>query len=408
MKKNLAPQLSSFRWKGINSTGKKVSGQLLAMTEIEVRGKLSEQNIKVKKISKGSAPLLTRMFNKVKAKDITLLTRQLATMLTTGVPIIQALKLVGENHRKPEMKSILTQISKGVEAGTPISKAMRNTSSHFDPLYVDLIQTGEQSGNLAEVFQRLAIYREKSEELKAKVIKALIYPAMVVLVALSVSYLMLTMVIPEFESMFSGFGAELPWFTQQVLKLSHAVQAYSFIALIMVNLTYLVFRTARKKSFAFRLKTSRLGLKCPVIGGVLAKAAIAKFSRTLATSFSAGIPILSSLKTTAKTAGNVHFEYAVNEVHRDTASGMPMYIAMRNTEAFPEMVLQMVMIGEESGKLDDMLNKIASIYEFEVDNTVDNLGKILEPLIIVFLGVVVGGLVVSMYLPIFNLMSVLG
>lgn len=408
MKKNLAPQLSSFRWKGINSTGKKVSGQLLAMTEIEVRSKLNEQNIKVKKISKGSAPLFTRLFNKVKAKDITLLTRQLATMLTTGVPIIQALKLVGENHRKPEMKSILTQISKGVEAGTPISKAMRNTSSHFDSLYVDLIQTGEQSGNLAEVFQRLAIYREKSEELKAKVIKALIYPAMVVLVALSVSYLMLTMVIPEFESMFSGFGAELPWFTQQVLKLSHAVQAYSFIALIMVNLTYLAFRTARKKSFAFRLKTSRLGLKCPVIGGVLAKAAIAKFSRTLATSFSAGIPILSSLKTTAKTAGNVHFEYAVNEVHRDTASGMPMYIAMRNTEAFPEMVLQMVMIGEESGKLDDMLNKIASIYEFEVDNTVDNLGKILEPLIIVFLGVVVGGLVVSMYLPIFNLMSVLG
>ncbi len=408
MKNKSGPQLSSFNWKGINSTGRKVSGQILALAESEARDKLSEQNIKIKKIRKGSVPLFTRLFQKVKGKDITLLTRQLSTMLTTGVPIVQALKLVGDNHRKPEMKSILNQISKGVEAGTPISKAMRNTSRHFDSLYVDLIQTGEQSGNLAEVFERLATYREKSEELKAKVVKALIYPAMVVLVALSVSYLMLTMVIPEFESMFAGFGAELPWFTQQILKLSHAVQAYSLIALVSVILSFLAFKTARKKSFMFRLKTRRLGLKTPVLGSILAKASIAKFSRTLATSFSAGIPILSSLKTTAKTAGNVHFEYAINDVHRDTASGMPMYIAMRNTEAFPEMVLQMVMIGEESGKLDDMLNKVASIYEFEVDNTVDNLGKILEPLIIVFLGIVVGGLVVGMYLPIFNLMSVLG
>jgi len=408
MKNSNGVQLSNFRWKGINNTGKKVAGQLLAMTESEVRDKLAEQHIQVKRVKKGSISLFARLFHRVKTKDITILTRQLSTMLTTGVPIIQALKLVGDNHRKAEMKSILSQISKGVEAGTPISKAMRNTSTHFDSLYVDLIQTGEQSGNLSEVFERLATYREKSEELKSKVVKALIYPTMVVLVALSVSYLMLTMVIPEFESMFSGFGAELPWFTQQILKLSHWVQSYSLLGLAVIVALVMSFRTARKKSFLIRLKTSRMGLKCPVIGGVLAKAAIAKFSRTLATSFSAGIPILSSLKTTAKTAGNVHFEYAIDDVHRDTASGMPMYIAMRNTNAFPEMVLQMVMIGEESGKLDDMLNKIASIYEFEVDNTVDNLGKILEPLIIVFLGVVVGGLVVGMYLPIFNLMSVLG
>lgn len=401
-------ELKNYRWKGINSSGKKVAGQLLALSELEVRDKLKEQHIQIKKIKKGGVSLLTRLTHRVKAKDITLLTRQLSTMLTTGVPIVQALKLVGDNHRKAEMKSILAQITKSVEAGTPISKAMRTASSHFDPLYVDLIQTGEQSGNLAEVFERLATYREKSEQLRAKVVKALIYPSMVVLVALGVSYLMLTMVIPEFESMFQGFGAELPWFTQQILKLSHAAQAYSLGAILLITSLFLALKTARKKSFQVRLKTSRLGLKSPIIGGVLAKAAIAKFSRTLATSFAAGIPILASLKTTAKTAGNVHFETAIDQVHRDTASGMPMYIAMRNTEAFPEMVLQMVMIGEESGKLDDMLNKIATIYEFEVDNTVDNLGKILEPLIIVFLGVVVGGLVVAMYLPIFNLMSVLG
>ncbi|EKO3990998.1 type II secretion system F family protein [Vibrio fluvialis] len=408
MKPTKGPELKNYRWKGVNSTGKKVAGQTLAISEIEVRDKLKEQHIQVKKIKKGSVSVLTRLTNRVKTKDITILTRQLATMLTTGVPIVQALKLVGDNHRKAEMKSILAQITKGVEAGTPISKAMRTASTHFDALYVDLIQTGEQSGNLAGVFERLATYREKSEQLRAKVIKALIYPSMVILVALGVSYLMLTMVIPEFESMFKGFGAELPWFTQQILKLSHGVQAYSAAAFIASLGLVFGIKTARKKSFVVRLKTSQLSLRFPIIGGVLAKAAIAKFSRTLATSFSAGIPILASLKTTAKTAGNVHFETAIQDVHRHTAAGMPMYIAMRNTQAFPEMVLQMVMIGEESGKLDDMLNKVATIYEFEVDNTVDNLGKILEPLIIVFLGIVVGGLVVAMYLPIFNLMSVLG
>ncbi|EKZ8640589.1 type II secretion system F family protein [Vibrio cholerae] len=408
MKATQTLPLKNYRWKGINSNGKKVSGQMLAISEIEVRDKLKDQHIQIKKLKKGSVSLLARLTHRVKSKDITILTRQLATMLTTGVPIVQALKLVGDNHRKAEMKSILAQITKSVEAGTPLSKVMRTASAHFDTLYVDLVETGEMSGNLPEVFERLATYREKSEQLRAKVIKALIYPSMVVLVALGVSYLMLTMVIPEFESMFKGFGAELPWFTQQVLKLSHWVQAYSLWAFIAIAAAIFGLKALRKNSFQIRLKTSRLGLKFPIIGNVLAKASIAKFSRTLATSFAAGIPILASLKTTAKTSGNVHFETAINEVYRDTAAGMPMYIAMRNTEAFPEMVLQMVMIGEESGQLDDMLNKVATIYEFEVDNTVDNLGKILEPLIIVFLGTVVGGLVVAMYLPIFNLMSVLG
>lgn len=401
-------QLKSYHWRGINSSGKKVSGQTLALTELEVREKLNEQHIQIKKIKKKSISAITRLTHRVKAKDITILTRQLATMLTTGVPIVQAIKLVSDNHRKAEMKSILSHICKGIEAGTPISRAMRTASSHFDELYTDLVATGELSGNLAQVFDRLATYREKSEQLRSKVIKALIYPAMVVLVALSVSYLMLTVVIPEFESMFAGFGADLPWFTQQVLQLSHWMQAYSLYALIAVIVVMVSFKLLRKRSYSLRLTTSRLSLKFPILGKVLSKASIAKFSRTLSTSFSSGIPILTSLKTTAKTAGNLHYEVAIGEVHRETAAGMPMYIAMRNTDVFPEMVLQMVMIGEESGNLDDMLNKVATIYEFEVDNTVDNLGKILEPLIIVFLGTVVGGLVVAMYLPIFNLMSVLG
>lgn len=403
-----AQELKNYRWKGINSSGKKVSGQFLAISELEVRDKLKDQHVQIQKIKKSSLSVITRLTHRATNKEITLLTRQLSTMLATGVPIVQALKLVADSHQKAEMKSIITQISKGVAAGTPISKAMRTASSLFDPLYVDLVQTGEQSGNLAEVFERLATYREKTEQLRAKVIKALIYPAMVMLVALGVSYLMLTMIIPEFDLMFQGFGAELPWFTQQVLKLSHLVQAYSLVFVLLCIAIVFGFKLIRKKSFQFRLKTSRLALTIPVVGGILCKASIAKFSRTLATSFAAGIPILDSLKTTAKTAGNLHFETAIQQVYRDTAAGMPMYIAMRNTGAFPELVLQMVMIGEESGKLDDMLNKVATIYEFDVDNTVDNLGKILEPLIIVFLGTVVGGLVVAMYLPIFNLMSVLG
>ncbi|MDR9828459.1 type II secretion system F family protein [Vibrio sp. FNV 38] len=408
MKTSQRHQLKNYRWRGINNNGKKVSGNMLALTEIEVRHELKEQHINIKKLKRSSISLLVKLTHRVNNKDITVFTRQLATMLTTGFPVVQALKLVADNHRKAEMKSILTQISKGVEAGSPMSKAMHTASNHFDALYVDLVATGEQSGNLAEVFERLATYREKSEQLKAKVVKALIYPSIVLVVALGVSYLMLTMVIPEFESMFQGFGAELPWFTQQVLSLSHWMQNYSHWLMILFTTVIVCFKRLRKRSQPFKLFSSRMSLRLPIIGGVLSKASIAKFSRTLATSFSAGIPILSSLKTTAKTAGNSHYQAAIAQVHRDTAAGMPMYIAMRNTQAFPEMVLQMVMIGEESGQLDDMLNKVATIYEFEVDNTVDNLGKLLEPLIIVFLGIVVGGLVIAMYLPIFNLMSVLG
>lgn len=254
MKATQTLPLKNYRWKGINSNGKKVSGQMLAISEIEVRDKLKDQHIQIKKLKKGSVSLLARLTHRVKSKDITILTRQLATMLTTGVPIVQALKLVGDNHRKAEMKSILAQITKSVEAGTPLSKAMRTASAHFDTLYVDLVETGEMSGNLPEVFERLATYREKSEQLRAKVIKALIYPSMVVLVALGVSYLMLTMVIPEFESMFKGFGAELPWFTQQVLKLSHWVQAYSLWAFIAIAAAIFGLKALRKNSFQIRLK----------------------------------------------------------------------------------------------------------------------------------------------------------
>ncbi len=408
MKSTPQVQLKRYRWKGVNNSGKKISGEELALTEVEVRDKLKAQHIQINKIKKSSPGSFAQIKHRIKTRDITVFTRQMATMLNTGVPILMAIKLVGDNHKKAQMKSILAGVAKAIESGTPLSKALAVHKKYFDTLYIDLIATGEQSGNLADVFERLAEYREKSEQLKAKVIKAMIYPAMVMLVALGVSYLMLTMVIPEFAAMFEGYGAELPWFTRQVLAISDWVQEFGHYAILSIVLLIIFSRWYRDKSHSFALFLDRNSLKMPVLGSVLSKAAIAKFTRTLATNFAAGIPLLTGLKTTSRTSGNLHYQLAIDSVYKDTAAGMPMYIAMRNSDVFPELVIQMVMIGEESGQLDDMLNKIATIYEFEVDNTVDNLSKILEPLIIVFLGVVVGGLVTAMYLPIFNLMSVIG
>ncbi len=404
----LRSELKNYRWHGVNAVGKKVSGQHLALNENEIRAILTKQQIRITKIRAKSISLLDKLFHKVKAKDITLLTRQLATMLATGVPIVQALRLISDNQNKAEMKSILTQLTQEIESGSAIAKAMPKVSHHFEGLYSDLVATGEQSGRLSDIFERLADYREKSEQLKAKVVKALIYPSMVIVVALGVSYLMLTMVIPEFETMFQGFDAQLPWFTQQVLQLSHWVQQYSMIIVISIgssaSLLIIVYRHCQK----LRYYASQFSLKLPIIGPILSKAAIARFSRTLATNFSAGIPIVNALQTSSRIAGNSYYQVAIEQVHQQTASGMPIYLAMRTSQAFPEMVLQMIMIGEESGKLDHMLNHIATVYEFDVDNSVDNLGRMLEPLIIVLLGGLVGALVVAMYLPIFNLMNVLG
>ncbi len=295
------PQLKNYHWKGINSLGKKVSGRLLAMSDQEVKERLKIQHIQIKNLKKGRLSLLTQLNHRVKSKDITVFTRQIATMLMTGVPIVQALKLVSENHRKAEMKSILMSITRAVESGVPISKAMRSASHHFDALYTDLIASGEQSGNLSQIFERLANYREKSEQLKAKVIKALLYPSMVVFVSLSVSFLMLTKVIPEFELMFAGFGTQLPAFTQVILNLSAWAQSWGGMIISLFGVSIIFTKLAMSHSETLRLFIARISLKGPIVGAILSKAAIAKFSRTLATSFSAGVPILSALKATSKT-----------------------------------------------------------------------------------------------------------
>lgn len=407
MKQNAAIALKTFHWYGLDEAGKKVSGQLLAITEEEARESLNKERIILRKLKTKPVSLWAQLTQRAKAKDITLLTRQLATMLSTGVPLLQSLKLIANNQKKAELKSTLTQLIKQIEAGMPVSEALKFTSHQFDSFYIELIAAGEQSGDLGQSFARLANYREKNAILQAKVKKALIYPSIVLISSLLITLLMLIFVIPQFETMFKSFGADLPWMTQYILTLSHFLQNHYQLMLVCLGLLILGFFQGRKKSQSLTLKLNRLCLKLPIIGNILTKASIAKFARTFATSFRAGIPILTCLQTTAKTAGSLYFEKAIKDVCLHTASGLPIYLAMRRNPVFPDMVTQMVMIGEESGKLDEMLDKIATIYEFDVDDTVDNLGKLIEPLLILTLGAIVGSLILSMYLPIFNLMSVI-
>ncbi|HIF9130323.1 TPA: type II secretion system F family protein [Photobacterium damselae] len=403
-----ANKIRYYRWRGINQGGKKITGVTLGFQEQEVRAQLTEQMIQVKKIKRTNPSTLDKIRNQMKSSDVTAITRQLATMIESGVPIVQALKLMASSHHKAEVRAVLTQVNTQVEAGASLSKALKSSSPLFDNFYCDLVATGEETGYLGQVFVRLATYREKSEAMRKKVIKAMIYPSMVMLTAISVTILMLVFVIPQFAAIFGSFGAELPWFTRQVLKASDFLINYGGYLAVGLLLALVLYRYSYKRSYSFRLRMARLSLRLPIIGNVVLKATIARFARTLATTFSAGIPLLTGLQSAGKTAGNLHIEEAIMEAHTSAAAGMPLYLSLRQCNVFPELMLQMTMIGEESGSLDDMLNKMASLYENDVDNIVDNLGQILEPLIIIVLGVLIGGLLVAMYMPIFTLMSVIG
>ncbi|WP_428771458.1 type II secretion system F family protein [Vibrio sp.] len=401
-------RLKRFYWQGTSRSGKSVRGQQLARSEREVREQLTKQHIQVKKLKPKAVSIFSRLLHSISAKDITQFTRQLATLLGSGVALLPAIKLLRSNQAKAEMHSLLYEVGRTLEAGVPIADSFRPHQNWFDSLYCDLLSAGEQAGNLAETLQQLAHYREKSAAIKAKVVKALIYPSSVILVAVTVSYILLTWVIPEFESMFRGFGADLPWFTRQVINLSHWLQDWSLTLLGTSVFSALLLRWLWGHSPRMQLAVSRMSLKIPVFGQIQTKAALARYSRCLATSCKAGIPILNSLRNTTSAVGNLYFQRALEAAYQDISAGMPLSLSLKQTDAFPDMLTQMMMIGEESGKLDDMLDKIANVYEAEVDRTVEQLGQMIEPIIIVLLGGMVGGLVVAMYLPIFNLMSVLG
>lgn len=405
--KNTPPKVFTFEWKGTNRDGKKTAGELRGVNANEIKAQLKSQGVNPKVVKKKPEPLF-KSNPKIKAMDIAMITRQIATMLAAGVPIVTTLEMLGRGHEKPRMRELLGTIVADVQAGVPLSDSLRPHKQYFDDLYVDLVAAGEHSGSLDAVFDRIATYREKAEALKSKIKKAMFYPAAVVIVAIAVTTLLLLFVVPQFESIFAGFGAELPTFTQMIINISRWLQSSWYFFVIAIVLGVWAFRRAHLKSEKFRNRVDEFVLKIPIVGEILHKAAMARFARTLATTFAAGVPLIDGLESAAGASGNYVYRSALNKVRTEVMSGMQMNVAMRTTGLFPDMLIQMVMIGEESGGLDDMLNKIANIYEMQVDDAVDALSSLIEPMMMVVIGTLVGGLIVGMYLPIFQLGNVVG
>jgi type IV pilus assembly protein PilC len=393
-----------FSWTGMDKKGNKVTGKSLAPDEASLRSDLRRQGIAVSRIKKQSQAF--KAGGKVNAEDIAVFSRQLATMLAAGIPLVQSFEIVGNGNDKPAMQRLILDIKADVEGGTSLHEALGKHPLYFDDLYVNLVEAGEQAGALETLLDKIATYKEKTEALKKKVKKALFYPAAVMVVAIVVTCILLLFVIPQFESLFKGFGADLPAFTQFVINMSRALQDHGiFVALVIGGAGYAFFYF-KKRSKAMREFLDRLSLKLPIIGPILYKSAIARFSRTLSTMFAAGVPLVEALESVAGACGNIVFENAVLKMRDEVATGQRLQRSMENTGLFPNMVIQMIAVGEEAGALDAMSGKVATFYEAEVDNAVDSMSSLLEPLIMAILGVLVGGLVIAMYLPIFKLGAV--
>ncbi|NHH89730.1 type II secretion system F family protein [Pseudoalteromonas sp. MB47] len=400
--------LDTFQWVGVNSRGKKLEGELSGQSIALVKAQLRKQGITPSKVKRKPKPLFgIKSVQKITPKDIALITRQIATMLMAGVPLIQTIEMIGSGTKNKSITKLMEGIGDEVKAGVPLSQALRKHPRYFDDLYCDLVASGEQSGALDKIFDRVALYKEKAEALKSKIKKAMFYPIAVLVVAVIVTSILLIFVVPQFQDIFNGFGAELPGFTLMVIGISEFMQEYWWIILIVIIAAGFAYKEALLKSKKLRDANDRAILKLPVIGMILNKAAVARYARTLSTTFAAGVPLVDALDSAAGASGNAVYRYAILEIKAEVSSGNLMNWAMRNSKIFPDMVIQMVAIGEESGSLDGMLAKVATIYEQEVDDAVDGLSSLLEPLIMAVLGVLVGGLIVAMYLPIFQLGSVI-
>ncbi|TMP03194.1 type II secretion system protein F [Pseudoalteromonas sp. S3178] len=396
-----------FQWVGVSARGKRLEGELTGNSIALVKAQLRKQGITPSKVKRKPKPLFgIQNVQKITPKDIALITRQIATMLMAGVPLIQAIEMIGTGSANKSVAKLMETIGDEVKAGQPLNQALRKHPRYFDDLYCDLVASGEQSGALDKIFDRVALYKEKSEALKSKIKKAMFYPIAVLVVAVIVTSILLIFVVPQFQDIFNGFGAELPAFTLFVIGISEFMQEYWWIALITVVAAGWLFKEASLRSLKLRDATDRTILKLPVIGMILNKAAVARYARTLSTTFAAGVPLVDALDSAAGASGNAVYRYAILDIKAEVSSGNQMNWAMRNSKIFPDMVIQMVAIGEESGSLDGMLAKVATIYEQEVDDAVDGLSSLLEPLIMAVLGVLVGGLIIAMYLPIFELGSV--
>jgi type IV pilus assembly protein PilC len=396
--------LDVFIWRGVNRKGKKINGELPAKNIIELKAQLRKQGITPSNVKKKAKPLFGMSGDKaITPGDIAIISRQIATMLGAGVPLVQTIEMIGKGHNNGKMQKLLGEIGHKLSSGIPLSDCLRDHPRQFDDLYCDLVASGEQSGSLETIYDRIATYKEKAEALKAKIKKAMTYPIAVLVIAAVVTSILLIFVVPVFQEIFAGFGAELPGFTLFVVGISDFMVAYWHLGLGAVFAAVFLFKRAHRGSLKLRDQVDRQILKLPVIGDLLEKAAVARYARTLSTTFAAGVPLIDALESAAGAAGNAVFRDAILEVRAEVTSGMQMNLAMRNCSIFPDMVIQMVAIGEESGAVDDMLSKVANVYEAEVDNAVDNLTALLEPMIMAVLGVVIGGLIIAMYLPIFQI-----
>ena len=392
----------TFIWEGKNREGKKVSGETHATTESVVKSILRRQGISVSKVKKQRY----RTGKKITEKDITMFTRQLATMMKAGVPLLQSFDIVGRGHANPSVGKLLLDIKSDVETGNSLSTAFRKYPLYFDTLFCNLVQAGEQGGILDALLERLAAYMEKMLAIKSKIKSALFYPIAIMAVAVIVTVVIMLFVIPAFKEIFTDFGAELPMPTQVVIAMSDFFVAYWWIVIPVPVAAIWFFFYTWKRSEIMQMAMDRYLLRVPVFGDLIRKSTIARWNRTLATMFAAGVPLVESLDSVGGASGNHVYKVATHHIRNDVSTGMSLTTSVQSTNLFPNMVTQMISIGEESGALDDMLGKIADFYEAEVDDAIAALSSLMEPMIMVVLGVVIGGLVIAMYMPIFKLGAV--
>ncbi len=404
MAANIQKQLT-FVWEGVDRKGAKIKGETRSSTLALARADLRRQGINPTRVKKKPKPLLggKNRKKKVTAADIAIFSRQMSTMMSSGVPLVQSFDIVGKGHENPSMQDLIMAIKADVESGNSLADALSRHPRHFDQLYCSLVNAGEQAGILDSLLDKIATYKEKTEAIKSKIKKAMFYPLAVIVVSFIVTAILLIFVIPQFQEMFSNFGADLPAMTLFVIAMSKIFQAWWWAIFGGIILAIYAFIEAKHRSQSFRNGLDRFVLKVPIFGSLITKATIARFARTLSTMFAAGVPLVEAMTTVAGAAGNHVYKTAILQMRDDISTGAQLNLSMRNSDLFPNMVVQMVAIGEEAGSIDSMLAKVADFYEAEVDDAVDGLSSLLEPLIMAFLGIVIGGLVIAMYLPIFKM-----